>query len=480
MHQFMGRFLTAVAVLAVLLAAPPVAVAVTGLGSLDTTNDANYQSALDAINSLDYPSALTYLNQSITANPENGAAYIARAQVDLVLGVPSQAVTDATQGISLLRAASVCDQFLPTDSPLLAVAATNSTLDATMYGYTGYGSLLNGTSLYTTNIYSTPSTSTSTTSSGTSSGTTTGTTTGTTSGTTTGATSGTSTSGTTTTGSTSSSSSSTASTSAFSSSEGSQNLPVAEDLTDKDKAENETMNQYNETLTQMTMYSAYCGAAYLRNMDKLVSGYTLLGDAYLAQGSYSNAQLAYNGALALDETNAKATGGLGLTYIGQGSGTAALSELNLAVSYDPTLASVYVDRGAYYVSIDDPSRALEDYNTALSLDPNYPRAYDAIGRVRYSAGEYQAAVDQYTKALAVQPSYVAALLHRATAWEALATANPDQAATYNQYAQDDKDKASSLQALVTSSAAATSTATTTTATDTTTSTVPISLDSGIR
>lgn len=478
MHQFMGRFLTGVAVLAVLLAAAP-AVAVTGLGALDTTNDANYQSALDAINSLDYPSALTYLNQSITANPENGAAYIARAQVDLVLGVPSQAVTDATQGISLLRASSVCDQFLPTDSPLLAVAATNSTLDATMYGYTGYGSLLNGTSLYTTNIYSTPSTSTSTTSSGTTSGTTTGTT----SGTTTGTTSGTSTSGTTTSGSSSStsSSSSTASTSAFSSSEGSQNLPVAEDLTDKDKTANETRNQYNETLTQMTMYSLYCGAAYLRNMDKLVSGYTLLGDAYLAQGSYSNAQLAYNGALALDETNAKATGGLGLTYIGQGSGTAALSELNLAVSYDPTLASVYVDRGAYYVSIDDPSRALEDYNTALSLDPNYPRAYDAIGRVRYSAGEYQAAVDQYTKALAVQPSYVAALLHRATAWQALATANPDQAATYNQYAQDDKDKASSLQALVTSSATATSaTTTTTTTTGTTTSTVPISLDSGIR
>ncbi|MFP5259956.1 MAG: hypothetical protein ACLGQH_13110, partial [Acidobacteriota bacterium] len=224
MHHFMGRFLSGVALLTALLAAAPsVAVAVTGLGSLDSTNDANYQSALDAINSLDYPSALTYLDQSITANPDNGAAYIARAQVDLVLGVPSQAVTDATQGISLLRASTVCDQFLPTDSPLLAVAATNSTLDATMYGYTGYGSLLNGTSLYTTNIYATPSTSTSTTSTGTSSGTTTGTTTGTTSGTTTGTTSGTSTSGTTTSGttsSTSSSSSSTAGTSAFSSSVG--------------------------------------------------------------------------------------------------------------------------------------------------------------------------------------------------------------------------------------------------------------------
>ncbi|OLN25328.1 hypothetical protein DVDV_3422 [Desulfovibrio sp. DV] len=477
--------------------AAAVAVAVIGhgpvlaasLGSLSVANDSVYQSAVAASDALDYPAALAYLTQSLTTNPDNGEAYLARAWIDLVLDVPSQAVSDATQAVSLLRASSVCDQYLPEDSPLLAVSG-NSYLSSYPSSLYGTGSILNGTSLYaTTNILSgtttgsTTGTSTSANSSGTTaSGTTaSGTTsTGTAAGTT-------STGAVTSSATTSGTSSTSASSSLFASSSGSQNLPVAEDLTDKDKEKNETMNEYNETMTKVAMASAYCGGTYVKNLEKLVTGYTLLGDAYLAQGSYANAQLAYNAALALDEDNAKATGGLGLTYIGQGAGSAALSTLNLAVTYDPTLPNVYVDRASYWVAIGDPGRAQEDDNTALSLDAGYARAYDALGRLRYDAGSYQAAIAEYDKALAAQPSYVAALKHRAKAWQALATANPAQAATYQQYAQNDLDKASSLQKLVTTSATASSSSssvsyssTAATTTTTTTSTLPSALDSGIR
>ena len=491
MQQAMRRFakgLAAVAAVAVIGNGPVLAAS---LGSLSVANDSVYQSAVAASDALDYPAALAYLTQSLSTNPDNGEAYLARAWIDLVLDVPSQAVTDATQALSLLRASSVCDQYLPEDSPLLAVSG-NSYLSSYPFASSlyGTGSILNGTSLYaTTNILSgtTTGSTTGTSTSGTSSGTTT-------SGTTTSGTTSTGTAaGTTSTGAvtssatTSSTTSASASSSLFASSSGSQNLPVAEDLTDKDKEKNETMNEYNETMTKVAMASAYCGGTYLKNLEKLVTGYTLLGDAYLAQGSYANAQLAYNAALALDEDNAKATGGLGLTYIGQGAGSAALSTLNLAVTYDPTLPNVYVDRASYWVAIGDPGRALEDDNTALALDAGYARAYDALGRLRYDAGSYQAAIAEYDKALAAQPSYVAALKHRAKAWQALATANPAQAATYQQYAQNDLDKASSLQKLVTTSATASSsssnvwyssTAATTTAT--TTTTLPSALDSGIR
>ena len=483
MQQAMRRLakgLAAVVAVAVIGNGPVLAAS---LGSLSVANDGVYQSAVAASDALDYPAALAYLTQSLTTNPDNGEAYLARAWIDLVLDVPSQAVTDATQAVSLLRASNVCDQYLPEDSPLLAVSG-NAYLSSYPSSLYGTGSILNGTSLYaTTNILSgtttgsatgtsTSASATGTTASGTTS---TGTAAGTTS-------TGAVTSSATTSGTTSAS----ASSSLFASSSGSQNLPVAEDLTDKDKEKNETMNEYNETMTKVAMASAYCGGTYLKNLEKLVTGYTLLGDAFLAQGSYANAQLAYNAALALDEDNAKATGGLGLTYIGQGAGSAALSTLNLAVTYDPTLPNVYVDRASYWVAIGDPGRALEDDNTALALDAGYARAYDALGRLRSDAGSYQAAIAEYDKALAAQPSYVAALKHRAKAWQALATANPAQAATYQQAAQKDLDKAGSLQQLVTTSTAATassanawysSTAATTT---TATATLPSALDSGIR
>ena len=484
--------------LALLVARPAVAAtsSLSSLGGLASGKDAAYTNAAAAITDNNYPSALAYLTESITAYPDNGEAYLARARVDLVLDVPSQAVADASQGLSLLRASTTCDQFLPNESPLLDVA----TAYGSSYGFPGsslYGlgssSILSGTSLYgmsslggLSGVGSTTSgaaASGSTTSSGTS---TAGTATGSgpvSTSTTTG------TSGSTTTSSASGTATSSTRANQFASSAGSQKLPVSEDLTDKDKKKNETLNEYNQTMVQMALYSSYCGGIYLNNKDKLVTGYILLGDAYLAQGSYASAQMAYKAALALDEDNAKATGGLGLAYIGLGAGSAALSELNLAVAYGPSEPSVYVDRGAYYASIGDPERAMEDYDTALSLDAAYARAYDAIGRLRYNAGNYRDAIANYDKALAIQPYYVVALKHRAAAWTALAAAEPANSAAYTQKAQDDLKQAASLQALVTTAGTATSrsnswytpsTTSSSSSTTTTTTTTTTTLGSGVR
>lgn len=483
--------------LALLVARPavPATSSLSSLGGLASGNDTAYQNAAAAITDSNYPSALAYLTESIAAYPDNGEAYLARAKVDLVLDVPSQAVSDASQGLALLRASDTCDQFLPNESPLLDVATAYSSSyyspGSALYGL-GSGSILSGTSLYGVSslggLSSLGTTTSGTTASGstTTSGTsTTGTATGSgpvSTSTTTGS------SGSTTTSSTSGTATSSTGANQFASSAGSQKLPVSEDLTDKDKKKNETLNEYNKTMVQMAMYSSYCGGVYLKNKDKLVAGYILLGDAYLAQGSYASAQLAYKAALALDENNAKATGGLGLAYIGLGAGSAALSELNLAVAYGPGEPSVYVDRGAYYASIGDPERAMEDYNTALSLDAAYARAYDAIGRLRYNAGLYRDAIANYDKALAIQPYYVAALKHRAAAWTALAAAEPANSAAYTQKAQDDLNEAASLQALVTTAGTATSSTnswytpstTSSSASTTTTTTTTTTLDSGVR
>jgi tetratricopeptide (TPR) repeat protein len=254
---------------------------------------------------------------------------------------------------------------------------------------------------------------------------------------------------------------------------------VAEDLTEKEKKENEARNEYNYTATQLSMYTAFCGGIYLNNKDALIEGYALLGKGYLLGLGYANAQKGFAGSLALDDQNATATAGLGLAYLGQGASSAALSELNLAVTYAPEQADVYVARGAYWVSVGDYGRANEEYDTAVALDAAYLPAYASLGLLRSLQGNYQSALEAFDKALSINANYVVALLGRAAAWTGLAASTTDasQAATYKQNAANDQAQAQKLQGTVTTAATATNTssyysATTpaTTTTSTTTST----------
>ncbi|WP_428568057.1 MAG: tetratricopeptide repeat protein [Solidesulfovibrio sp. DCME] len=433
-----------------LLWLPAALPAATSTNQLSSTNDTNYQTALAAIDNQDYSTALVYLNQALTSNQNNGYVYLVRAKLDLLYYLPSNAVTDANSAVALLRSSDICDQFLATDSPLLL-----NTSGYAYYGLTGassYGSILNLTSI---TGYPTSTSTTSTGISG-SSSTTSGTATGTT-GTSTSATGTSSSSGTASTTSGNTSSTTTTSGSLFASSSGSQKLPVAEDLTDKDKLKNETMNEYNETLTEMSLYSSFCGGIYLNNLASLVEGYTVLGKGYLLGQNYAQAQQGFAAALSLDDDDAKAVAGLGLAYLGQGASSAALSELNLAVSYAPAEPAVYVARGAYWVSVGDWGRANEEYEAAVAQDASYLPAYASLGLLRALQGNYGSALEAYDKALSINANYVVALVARAATWTALAaaTSNASQAATYTQNAQNDLAQAQKLQQTITNSATTT-------------------------
>ena len=368
---------------------------------LSTTNDTDYQTALAAIDAQDYNTAFVYLNNALTNNSQNGYVYLERAKLDLLYYLPSNAVSDATTAVSYLRSSSTCDQFLQSNSPLLLAASSAyntlglaSSLNATY----GYGSVLNLTSIngLTSTGTSAISGSTTTGTTGSTSGATG--TTGTASSTT-GTTSGTGTTSSTASASTSSASSTTSTGSGlFASSSGSTNLPVAEDLTDKEKQENETMNQYNKMATQMALYSSYCGGIYLNNLTALVDGYASLGRGYLLGQNYAQAQRGFAAALELDESDARAAAGLGLAYLGQGASSAALTELNLAVTYAPSEPAAYVARGAYWVSIGDYARANEEYEAAVAQDANYLAAYASFGLLRALQGKYKYALEAYDKA----------------------------------------------------------------------------------
>lgn len=407
-----------------------------------TTDETNYQTAQAAIDAQDYNTAFVYLNQSLSSNSNNGYVYLTRAKLDLLYDLPSTAISDAQQAVSLLRDSSNCDQLLQTNSPLLMNSSSSYYYNGLLNSGSSYGSILNLTSL--SGLSSTGS-STATGTSSSSTGSSTGTSSTTTASGTSSTSSGTSSSSSSSSGT--SSSTTTASASTFASSSGSQKLPVAEDLTEKDKEKNEKNNEYNETLTQLTMYSAYCGGLYLTNMTGLVDGYTQLGKGYLLNQDYADAQTGFNAALSLDKENAKATAGLGLAYLGQGASSVALTELNTAVTYAPQEPSVYVARGAYWVSVGDYDRANEEYEAAVAQDASYLPAYACFGLLRALQGNYQYALEAYDKALSINGNYVVALAGRAAAWNALAAATSDSAlaATYQQKASNDIAQAQKLQ-----------------------------------
>lgn len=413
---------------------------------ISTASIATVNSGNTALANQDYTAAFLYYNQAISTNANSGEAYLGRAQVELLLDEPSQAEQDAQQAVQLLRQSSTCDAYLSQDSPLLLGSSAASTL-TTLNALT-LGTILN------------PITASGLTSTQLTTGSTTGTTT-TTSGTTSGS------AGTTTTSSgTASNSLSTTSTTSVTamnaSASGSQALPVSDDITTREAAQNEEKNQYYQTAIEQTTSLTACAAQYRMNEDSLVEGYTVLGMAALDAADYTMAQNAFNAVVFLKPDSGIGHAGLGLAYLNQGSSSAALTELNLGIQDEPINPDVYIARGAYWAKIEDTSRAQEDFQTALQLDPNSARAYNAIGVMNAQQENFQAAIDSYTKALVINSYYVVVYYNRATAWKALAeqTTNSALAAQYNQNAANDTAKATSLQSVVTTGTTTTSTTTT--------------------
>lgn len=405
-----------------------------------------------ALDNQDYTAALLYFNQAISADSNNGEAYLGRAQVELLFDEPSLAEQDALQAAQLLRQSSICDNYLPQDSPLLLSSSNNTTL--TSLNSITVGTILNpistlglASTLTTTGASDTDSTSSTSSTTETSS---------TTSSSVSSSSLGTAESTATTT---------TTATSLNASAAGSQNLPVSDDITTRETAQNNSKNQYYLTALEQSVALTVCLSIYSTNEAKLIKTYTVMGMAALSAGDYTVAQNAFSAVLFLKPDNGIGHAGLGLAYLSQGSSSAALTELNTGVQDDPTNPDAYIARGVYWAKIEDTNRAQEDFQTALQLDPSSARAYNALGVLAVQQENYQAGINYYTKALSINSYYVVVYYNRAAAWEALAgqTTDTTLSSQYNQNATNDTEKAQSIQSTATSSSSAT---TSTTSTDT--------------
>lgn len=115
-----------------------------------------------------------------------------------------------------------------------------------------------------------------------------------------------------------------------------------------------------------------------------VDAYFRLGWLYQQAPVQNNerARIAYDQAIALDPTIAKAYNNRGVARTDNGDSDGAIADLTQAIALDPKDANTYNNRGLARVDNGDLDEAIEDFTQAIALDPTFAAAYNNRGNVR--------------------------------------------------------------------------------------------------
>lgn len=100
-----------------------------------------------------------------------------------------------------------------------------------------------------------------------------------------------------------------------------------------------------------------------------------VGDAHQEVGNSREAIAAYNRAITLDPSNARAYHSRGDAYADLGKYKRAISDYTRAIELDPRNSEVYDDRGLAYYALKDYDWAISNYTWAIELDPHNATAY---------------------------------------------------------------------------------------------------------
>jgi tetratricopeptide (TPR) repeat protein len=132
-----------------------------------------------------------------------------------------------------------------------------------------------------------------------------------------------------------------------------------------------------------------------------------LGAAFLDEGDYVRATVAYSCAIELDAAYAPAYVNRGFAYTAQHNDGAALDDYNRALEIDANLVAAYNNRGLLYLSQGNFGLAITDFTLAISLDANYAIAYHNRALVHAAEGHYDLALDDLQQAMVLDPAYAA-------------------------------------------------------------------------
>jgi tetratricopeptide (TPR) repeat protein len=115
----------------------------------------------------------------------------------------------------------------------------------------------------------------------------------------------------------------------------------------------------------------------------------------------------------------------GLSALQQGQYWPAVRAFDRAVRIDPSYAKAWMHQGDAYMQMNRPIQAVASYNQAIKYHKTFAWLYTSRGKAQAAAGQYTLAIADYDRALQVYPEDPQPLYHRGKA--AYAMGNYDQA-----------------------------------------------------
>lgn len=166
------------------------------------------------------------------------------------------------------------------------------------------------------------------------------------------------------------------------------------------------INHFQRAIAKDSTYAlAYTG---------LADSFTGLGDAGLSaippKEAFSNAKVAVQKALEIDETLAEAHASLGHLKMHDFDWAGAELEFKRAIKLNPNYATTYHMCGFYFALMGRHDEAITYIKRALELDPISLGINTDLGVIFYFAGQYDMAIAQYHKTLEMDPGFVRAYI----------------------------------------------------------------------
>jgi tetratricopeptide (TPR) repeat protein len=142
-------------------------------------------------------------------------------------------------------------------------------------------------------------------------------------------------------------------------------------------------------------------------------------DDYLKRELYSEAKIAFESVLKINENNADAYKGLGNVYFYQERFEEAISFYKTATEKDPKHKIAYRAWGLALSKLKHYDEAIEKLEKAIEIDENYADAFCSLGNIHRDQGQFKKAIQEYVKANKIKPPHVYSLHNLAHIYQML-------------------------------------------------------------
>src|SRR4030042_2407489 len=133
--------------------------------------------------------------------------------------------------------------------------------------------------------------------------------------------------------------------------------------------------------------------------------YYYLGNYYLEQGKFLNAEKSYLTSIKEGFKKAKIYNNLGITQKSMGKTDGAYKSFKQAIKLDPMLVEAYNNLGNIQIRLNHHEDAIKTFRKALIINPYYRDIYNNLGTIWHSLGETKKAIIYYEKAIEISSVY---------------------------------------------------------------------------